>query len=286
MKLLSRFVIAGALLGLSGCGSLPGSSLGDTWFAEPFLTEKFEGKDFNKSLARAYQAQATQAAKVDVNWYDATAYVKKGYAAAAGGNVAPWKSSDLGLTGHDDMYGKVAAAINANKNVRPQECANLQVGWDNFLEETSEAVKSLNGTTDADKAKAKMPELLKLCASVKDAAIPSAGKSSKFTVYFDFNKTNVTAAAAKILNDVSAAIKSVVKPAISIVGYADTVGSDKYNQVLSEKRANSIAASLSKSGADKKKMTLAGRGERELAVPTKDNVREQKNRRVEITISE
>jgi len=66
----------------------------------------------------------------------------------------------------------------------------------------------------------------------------------------------------------------------------DTVGSVGYNQGLSEERANRIADELIARGVPAGAMTLAGRSENDPAVDTGDNVREPKNRRVEIVLSD
>jgi outer membrane protein OmpA-like peptidoglycan-associated protein len=73
--------------------------------------------------------------------------------------------------------------------------------------------------------------------------------------------------------------------ALSIVGHADTVGSQGYNQGLSERRARRVANALVERGVPAGGMTLAGRGENDLARATGDNVREPLNRRVEISLS-
>ena len=82
------------------------------------------------------------------------------------------------------------------------------------------------------------------------------------------------------------AVQSLGTSAMSIVGHADTVGSQAYNQGLSERRARRVANALVDRGVPANIMTLAGRSENDPAVPTGDNVREPQNRRVEITLSE
>lgn len=68
------------------------------------------------------------------------------------------------------------------------------------------------------------------------------------TVYFEFNSSRLTAASKAKLNSLAAALKSSSVKAVSIVGFADEIGSDSYNQRLSEKRANSVAAYLRSKG--------------------------------------
>lgn len=64
------------------------------------------------------------------------------------------------------------------------------------------------------------------------------------TVYFEFNSSALTAASKGKLNSLASALKSRNVKAVSIVGFADEIGSNSYNQRLSEKRANAVAAYL------------------------------------------
>ncbi len=76
------------------------------------------------------------------------------------------------------------------------------------------------------------------------------------------------------------------RPAVEllVIGHTDTVGSKESNDKLSRQRAESVRAMLIEAGFPAEKMAVAGRGERELLVPTADEVEEPSNRRVEINI--
>ena len=71
---------------------------------------------------------------------------------------------------------------------------------------------------------------------------------------------------------------------ISATGYADLSGSEEYNQKLSLQRADAVRDYLIKGGVPAERITVAGRGEADPAVPTANGVREQANRRVEIIL--
>ena len=69
-----------------------------------------------------------------------------------------------------------------------------------------------------------------------------------------------------------------------MIGHTDTFASREYNQQLSLKRATAIKDRLVRDGLNPKSISVAGRGERDLAVKTGPGVHESRNRRVEITV--
>lgn len=68
------------------------------------------------------------------------------------------------------------------------------------------------------------------------------------TVYFNFNSSSLTPAARTKLNALAKALKSRNVSAVSIVGFADEIGTDSYNLRLSQKRANTVASYLRNKG--------------------------------------
>jgi len=68
---------------------------------------------------------------------------------------------------------------------------------------------------------------------------------------------------------------------IEISGYTDTTGRDELNLMLSQKRAEALAAALKQSGVAASRMTAEGYGATKLKVP---NGRDPRNRRIEVRI--
>jgi len=71
---------------------------------------------------------------------------------------------------------------------------------------------------------------------------------------------------------------------IEVIGFTDTLGDLSYNQALSLARAAAIRETLVRDGLDRQAISIAGRGKRDLLVPTADQAPEPRNRRVEITV--
>ena len=70
---------------------------------------------------------------------------------------------------------------------------------------------------------------------------------------------------------------------VEIIGHADTLGAEAYDQNLSQRRAETIRDALLNDGFDARAIAIAGRGYREPLVPTPPHTAEPRNRRVEIT---
>ncbi|MGW8484476.1 OmpA family protein [Microbacterium sp. NPDC055903] len=107
-------------------------------------------------------------------------------------------------------------------------------------------------------------------------------------VLFDFDKSDIRADAAETLKTVAEALNSYEVPAAVVSGHTDAIGSDAYNQTLSEQRASSVVDALQKAGVTTT-LTAEGYGEsRPVAANEIDGADNpagrQLNRRVEIFI--
>jgi outer membrane protein OmpA-like peptidoglycan-associated protein len=114
------------------------------------------------------------------------------------------------------------------------------------------------------------------------AARPPAPVS--FTVYFVFDTDELTEPSRAQFDRIKAELAQRPAPEIIVIGHTDRVGSVPYNDALSLKRAGTVRAALIAAGIAAAQIDVAGRGERELAVSTDDEVAEERNRRVEITV--
>jgi outer membrane protein OmpA-like peptidoglycan-associated protein len=114
----------------------------------------------------------------------------------------------------------------------------------------------------------------------------AAPRPQPFLVFFDFDRSDITVEADRIIRAASDAWKRGGSPTlqIAVTGHTDKSGSDAYNQALSVRRANAVKAKLAQYGVPANVITTTGRGESEPLVPTADGVREPQNRRAEIVI--
>jgi len=105
-----------------------------------------------------------------------------------------------------------------------------------------------------------------------------------FTVYFEFNRDELTAESRNAIREITAEIARRPAVEIIVIGHTDRVGPLEHNDALSLQRAARVRRSLVEAGVAADRIEIAGRGEREPLVPTGDEVPEPRNRRVEITV--
>jgi iron complex outermembrane receptor protein len=114
------------------------------------------------------------------------------------------------------------------------------------------------------------------------AVAPMPAAPHSYLVFFDFDKSDLTAQAASIVNQAAANAGPAKVTRLTVTGHTDTVGSDAYNMRLSRRRAESVAAQLEKDGIASSEIEIVAKGKRDLLVPTGDGVKEPQNRRVQI----
>ena len=115
------------------------------------------------------------------------------------------------------------------------------------------------------------------------AAAAPVAQARTFLVFFDWNKADLTDRARQIIGEAASARNQGVTR-IEVNGYTDRSGTDQYNQGLSVRRANAVAAELLRRGVPRNQIVTRGFGEANPLVPTADGVREPQNRRVEIIL--
>ena len=104
-------------------------------------------------------------------------------------------------------------------------------------------------------------------------------------VYFEPNKTNITPAAAKELDRDGMILKENPDIKVEIAGHTDTSGSEKANQVISEKRAQSVKKYLEdKFNIPENRMVVKGYGGTKPIADNSTLEGRAKNRRVEFRI--
>ena len=103
-------------------------------------------------------------------------------------------------------------------------------------------------------------------------------------INFDFDRATIKPEFEGVLDAGVEALKENSDVRVQVAGYTDSVGTDAYNQGLSERRANAVLEYLSTHGIDGSRLSAVGFGETN---PVADNATDDgraQNRRVELNI--
>ena len=114
------------------------------------------------------------------------------------------------------------------------------------------------------------------------AGLPPAPRH--FTLQFRFESDALTPESTALIPQILTAVKALSVPEVVVVGHTDTMGDAKQNVALGLKRAEMVRSILVQAGLPSSTIDIASHGEADLAVPTRNNVPEPRNRRVEITV--
>ncbi|WP_313622425.1 outer membrane protein OmpA [Achromobacter sp.] len=102
--------------------------------------------------------------------------------------------------------------------------------------------------------------------------------------FFDFDKSVLKPEGRQLLQQVAQQSRTIDLETIIAVGHTDSIGTEEYNQKLSERRAASVKAYLVSLGIDPNRIYTEGKGELQPIASNKTKEGRAQNRRVEIEI--
>lgn len=157
------------------------------------------------------------------------------------------------------------------------------------------ATPTLNCGQHAPAPKAEAPKPVAAAPAPAPAPAPTPApvmKHDKIVLsadaLFDFNKAVLKPAGKEHIDselakaDRSGGLDSI--KSVKVVGYTDSIGTEKYNQKLSQHRAEAVKAYLVSKGVAANKIDAEGRGEKDPVASNKTKEGRAQNRRAEITI--
>ena len=103
-------------------------------------------------------------------------------------------------------------------------------------------------------------------------------------ILFEFNKSTLNAEAYTAMDKLVPILNNYPDTWVQIYGHTDNIGSDAYNQTLSEKRAQAVANYLSSRGISRSRLDIYGRGEQFPKCTNETEAGRACNRRVEFAI--
>jgi len=102
---------------------------------------------------------------------------------------------------------------------------------------------------------------------------------------FDFDRDSVKSQFVPTLRNTGAVLAEYDQTTVDVYGHADSVGSDSYNQQLSERRAMNVASILMQGGVIRQRLIAEGYGESRPVASNETDDGRARNRRVEVYIS-
>jgi len=111
-----------------------------------------------------------------------------------------------------------------------------------------------------------------------------AAGSSDFSVYFGFDSDTITPEGADVLADTVEQLKLEDRGTVSLMGFTDSAGDSRYNQLLAMRRANAVRSYIQQRAGRPVRFEIMPVGEAEAVRNGGDGVTQALNRRVEIVL--
>jgi outer membrane protein OmpA-like peptidoglycan-associated protein len=142
---------------------------------------------------------------------------------------------------------------------------------------------------NADRASDALRQVTSLETELADLKLQKTERGLVLTlsdVLFDTGQATLKPGAAVPLDRLATALREQPGRKVLIEGHTDNVGSDQNNQGLSERRAQSVQASLTQRGVNRNQITAVGKGEN-FPIASNDSADgRQSNRRVELIFTD
>lgn len=272
-----KFSIIGLTAFLGACAG--------TYDVQGIANQPDQGSAYASALHKYYVERAAFE-KSEGDWSSVDFFASRAKTAAEGTVVPPQNPTQRHLkqdrAAIDAAYQRLTGALaDGEGTAHPDACARAQTWFEHWMEQAEEGRQQ----DHIRMARTGYEEAIVKCDAKAAPAPAPAAKSgdAQFVVFFDFNAATLTPKAQTVIDEIAAAVKKDGAKSVRLVGRADTVGSNAYNTALAQKRVEAVADALKAKGVSVQIDTLSV-GEHMLAVPTADNVKNQNNRRVDVTI--
>jgi OOP family OmpA-OmpF porin len=245
------------------------------------------GSEFNKSLFSEYLTLSRKEYNGG-DYTDSDFYALRAKTAGENGMVAPTEMAARKLPPQmapeiGAARGRLVTALGNGSTQRlPRDAAHAQAMFDCWAENAEE--NRVADQADIQRCKSEfMTALAKI--EVVPAPPPPPPIVENYTILFAHNSAVLSADAKRELTRIVDRARAIQAKTVSVAGYADRSGKDDYNMKLSQKRENAVSGALKAAGVTTP-IRGSALGEGQPAVQTADGVREEKNRRVTVMISQ
>ncbi|MFW5773099.1 MAG: OmpA family protein [Tangfeifania sp.] len=147
---------------------------------------------------------------------------------------------------------------------------------------------AIGGTTGALIGNYMDKQAEELEEDLEGAEVERVGEGIKITfdsgILFAFDSDELSGQAEENITELAATLKDYEDTNILIEGHTDNIGSENYNQELSEERAASVGDELKTLGVNSSRITEVGYGEEQPVADNSTEAGRKQNRRVEVAI--
>ena len=270
-------IAAAGMLLLSGCA----------WDIDGTAKMPNQGDAFAKALQQQYLERAKYE-RHEEDWISVDFFTSRAQMAANGHPPAVQMPSERHLqkdvaeigSGYQRLSSALAAG--ASKSA-PEACARSQAWFEHWMEQSEEG----HQPDDIAWTRAEFMKAVPDCAvpAPKPAAMSNQAGDQVWRIFFPFDKSSLSNEAKTFIDRIVSAYQSQKPNAVTVTGHTDASGTDRYNQALSERRANAVVKALADKGVPSTVVNERAVGENNLPKPTADGVKEPENRQVTVTFT-
>ena len=184
-----------------------------------------------------------------------------------------------------DIQAKEAALANAQADAKAREAERARAeAADQAREAEMARAAAADQAREAEKTRAELALLMKELSELQGQLTDRGIVLTIGDVLFATDKSNLNASAQISMDKLAAFLREKQNRNLLVEGHTDSVGSDEYNQGLSEQRAASVKSALVKRGIASERIVTIGYSKKYPLASNDTAAGKQQNRRVEAII--
>lgn len=184
-----------------------------------------------------------------------------------------------------DIQAKEAALAKAQADAKAREAEKARAEAQAQARDAEKAKgEALAQAREAEKAKAELAQLMKELSELQGQLTDRGIVLTIGDVLFATGKSDLNASAQLSMDKLADFLQKKQDRNLLVEGYTDSVGTDEYNQGLSEQRAASVKNALVKRGIASERIVTVGYGKKYPLASNATTAGKQQNRRVEVII--
>lgn len=278
------------VVGLAGCASSGSQSSGSTaasggdpWYSSPFVCG-LAGSLIGGGIGYGVSSESDEETGAAVG---ATAGATAGALLCSGGEEREMDSDNDGVPDSRDQCPNTPAGVAVDADGCPIDTDGD--GVPDYMDQcpgTPAGVEVDSRGCPLDSDGDGVPDYQDQCPDTPAGAqVNALGCEAALVlrdVNFEFDSAQLTSSAEQTLSNVAEKLNSNVQVEVRLEGYTDSIGSEQYNQDLSQRRADSVMQYLISQGVNSDRITAVGYGEQNPVATNETAAGRAENRRTEV----